>query len=726
MANISSINGNPIVVGTSGISDGSVTDAKLAQEGGILSVVRGNMVEENITDGTPWAIGTINTDTGQNGSSSTRVRTSSFLHANGAYCRVSVDAGYKASARIYSGGNAGTFVRSTEFSTGDFTIDLSDGKYVRLVAAYESDATITSASDVSAHVSAVSSGYTDATLTQEGKAADAKAVGGMLGSVASANLLQNTTFPYKEDLGRISINGRCSLENVHYYTVRPHGAGSLVRTKAGRAMLFFMTEDLAGLEAGVDYTLTFDLTYSMFSKSVSTTRYINAYLYENKNGATITVDQLKAVLSTNANVTAYKGLATVMQADKEVEHEVKDCTFTFSLGEDTTSFVLFVAGSAGNSAVEYAVGNYLRLDDMRLVRGSGAKPWEPSSKDSGNTIISRNAGMFEKLQQLNRPTRTGSRTLGTAPFCLLHFSDIHGDKDCLENIIEFYRHYSSYIDDVLHTGDSVTTYSTDSMDFWANTDGAENILNCIGNHDTRVGSVWTSLNMADSYESYFADYIGNWGASYQQNQTYYYKDYANKGVRLVVLDIMHQTDEQLAWFEGVLDDALSSSYHVIVAAHSRAHWQFDSHETSWDDKMHSPEYSGGYSYGDTSGNSGTSYPSNLADAYATAVDNFIDDGGNFVCWIHGHTHYKMLAQLHTHPRQLDVAVANAGGASYAWTYVWDRSPWTKSMDDFNVLAIDTVSKVLKIAKVGVDYDRYMRHVDTVAYDYGTHELIHAE
>lgn len=39
MANISSINSNPIVVGTSGITDGSVTNAKLAQSGGVLSEV---------------------------------------------------------------------------------------------------------------------------------------------------------------------------------------------------------------------------------------------------------------------------------------------------------------------------------------------------------------------------------------------------------------------------------------------------------------------------------------------------------------------------------------------------------------------------------------------------------------------------------------------------------------------------------------------------------------
>lgn len=49
MANVSSINGNPIVVGTSGIADGAVTDAKLLQIGGVLT--RANDTKDNVEDG---------------------------------------------------------------------------------------------------------------------------------------------------------------------------------------------------------------------------------------------------------------------------------------------------------------------------------------------------------------------------------------------------------------------------------------------------------------------------------------------------------------------------------------------------------------------------------------------------------------------------------------------------------------------------------------------------
>ena len=351
---------------------------------------------------------------------------------------------------------------------------------------------------------------------------------------------------------------------------------------------------------------------------------------------------------------------------------------------------------------------------------------------ANSTIVGRNDPvlMEEKLIQLNRATRIPStKTLGTPPFCLLHFSDIHGDAKCLQNVIAFHKHYANLIDDMIHTGDNVTEYSTDGIEFWDDTAGAEKILNCIGNHDTRItggGSTdWIALSMAESYDAYFAPYIEEWGATYQSGKTYYYKDYAAKKIRLIVLDIMHQTAEQLEWFVETLASAKTAELHVICACHSRAHWQYTSYETPWDDKAHSPEYSGGYSYGDTSGNHGSSYPSNMSNDYADAVDDFISDGGNFVCWIHGHTHYKMFATLTAHPNQLEIAVANASRPQYAWTYVWARKDGTKSEDDFNILAVDTYSKILRIAKVGVDYDRYMRHVDTISYDYGNHNLLYS-
>jgi Predicted phosphohydrolases len=373
-------------------------------------------------------------------------------------------------------------------------------------------------------------------------------------------------------------------------------------------------------------------------------------------------------------------------------------------------------------------GRYIRFvaaytSDGNIAPEAGANVsliYRKSVQDLHEDIVSRNDpdSMLVKLQQLNRPTRTASRTLAQQPLCLIHFSDIHGDAKCLKNVLDFQNHYSDWIADIIHTGDMVTTEYSDGIAFWNNTAGAERILNCIGNHDTRANNTWIGKTMDESYTTYFAPFINNWGVTYTANKTYYYKDYPDNHVRLIVLDIMHQTSEQLSWFTSTLNSARSGGLHVIVACHSRAHWLFDSLSTPWDDKIVVPGYAAGYS-----DSSGGSYPENMSNSYANAVDSFISAGGEFICWIHGHTHFKMAAKLHDHPNQLDISVSNAGGTEYAWTYVCARFKSSKSEDDFNVLAIDTYSKVLRIVKVGVDYDRYMRHTDTFCYNYGTREMI---
>jgi hypothetical protein len=149
----------------------------------------------------------------------------------------------------------------------------------------------------------------------------------------------------------------------------------------------------------------------------------------------------------------------------------------------------------------------------------------------------------------------------------------------------------------------------------------------------------------------------------------------------------------------------------------------DRHDSVWDDKVNVPSYdSKNY---DTSAQTGSTFPENLAGDYASAVDDFIDAGGYFICWLHGHTHFRMLVSLQSYPEQLDIAVANAGGTNFANTYVWEKIIDTKSMDDFNVVAIDTTGKILRIAKFGVNTDRLMRVAHTMSYNYKTHTIINA-
>lgn len=351
--------------------------------------------------------------------------------------------------------------------------------------------------------------------------------------------------------------------------------------------------------------------------------------------------------------------------------------------------------------------------------------FEYSTADSSQNIISRNdpIKMGEKLQQLTRKTRLSNDNFGLKPLCFIHFSDVHGDANALSDVIAFADHYSAYIDDIIHTGDSMAATIASGMGFWNRTSGSGRILNVIGNHDSKRNSDYMGVSMSECYDYYFAPYIENWNVVCETGKTYYYKDYQTENVRFIILDIMHQTADQLTWFVSTLASALSGGLHVVCFVHSRASWKIYPFDTAWDDGAHYASYPSGFS--DTSGYSGTNYPSTLAQGYVDAVDDFINGGGNFVAWMHGHTHYKMFATIADHQNQLDIAVGNASCSSiFANSGVYAREEYTKTMDNFNVVAIDTTAKILRICKVGVSYDRLMRKCDTICWDYGNSTLLY--
>ena len=53
-----------------------------------------------------------------------------------------------------------------------------------------------------------------------------------------------------------------------------------------------------------------------------------------------------------------------------------------------------------------------------------------------------------------------------------------------------------------------------------------------------------------------------------------------------------------------------------------------------------------------------------------------------------------------------------------------RVQGTASQDLFNIIAFDTTAKVVKIVRVGTNYDRYCRHKGDLCYRYSDHTIIY--
>ena len=252
---------------------------------------------------------------------------------------------------------------------------------------------------------------------------------------------------------------------------------------------------------------------------------------------------------------------------------------------------------------------------------------------------------------------------------------------------------------------------SDGLGFWDFIEGSEKILTVIGNHDAVIDSSdWNNLiSQSQRYETFIAPYASNWGAITTENKSYYYKDYADGKLRLIVLDCMlKNTDatEQNAWLVNVLSSAKSSGYSVVIAEHypvSNAR-KIDCTFTNVIRDIQS------YDVLDTS--------------YQQTVQAFMDNGGDFVCYLAGHVHNDKILYNADYPKQIFIMVDTSDyGINAEYYSDTARQYGEKSQDLFNLVSIDTYAKLIKIIRIGADKDCLMRRKKILTLNYSNQSVI---
>ena len=322
-------------------------------------------------------------------------------------------------------------------------------------------------------------------------------------------------------------------------------------------------------------------------------------------------------------------------------------------------------------------------------------------------IVSYNPyNVFDNVvNQLKRPS-ISSYTLQTPPVLFGWISDIHGHEANTRRFLAWMSRYS--VDDLLNTGDTASQNYSDGIDFWSRS-GAENVLNVVGNHDTSEGNIIATATSKQVYDMLIAPFVSHWGVIQPANASangynYYYKDYDGKSLRLIVLDAVYWDDNEKDWLIATLDSARQSGLSAVIATH--------------------------YKPGNTSPiacsfNSLIGTPSEgvLQNPSAIqAVSDFIAAGGDFVCWLTGHTHIDLIGTINGHQDQLVITLEN-GGLNDSWNDS-ARVAGTKSQDSFNLIAFDVSAGFVKVARVGDDYDNALRHKVTMCYDYRNRRIIY--
>ena len=345
-----------------------------------------------------------------------------------------------------------------------------------------------------------------------------------------------------------------------------------------------------------------------------------------------------------------------------------------------------------------------------------------------NNSIERLYDNYNYTVILDSLTRTPIISSGSgnihAPYqrvCFLHYSDIHKAVANNERIMQFYRLYRRYITDVVLTGDIAEGNYTDYDDnFEIDDDYKNDVLKVIGNHDVyypgQPGKICTSQA---AYEKFFKG-IANWGVNYTANKCYYYKDYPNANLRLIVIDIMrlaspwdwgYSTDDQdqLDWLTATLESARQAEYGVIISAHWVPSLEDTTErlDTSFDDK-----------------DIEAAFVNHGSNELLSIVDTFINNGGEFVCWMVGHRHADLVGTTKaegSNNKQLYIAVECAISRDN-WSNYY-RGSGTKAFDCFNLMSVDTHAKIISIYRIGAEFNNLLQHKVSISIDYNNKTLI---
>lgn len=308
------------------------------------------------------------------------------------------------------------------------------------------------------------------------------------------------------------------------------------------------------------------------------------------------------------------------------------------------------------------------------------------------------------------PIRHAVKDSSSAKLKLFFFTDVHGDGSAIQKIIDYINAHESWIDEVINGGDTARyEFASAANSNYFDSDLAPIALTIMGNHDAAAydsnnNITWWAKTQKECYDKYIAPYISGWNVIQPDNAAtnglnYYYKDYSL--IRIIYLDAMFWDATQLSWLVDVLSSARSGAMSVMIVAHGtdggvtgdiNCHW-------TWYEAPNA-----------------TGYYSNLRfdGGAASAVNDFITAGGEFICWLTGHTHLDRIGKMTAYPNQFVVNMNNSGtktsdsrGAYYSGTMV----------------IVDRVNKLIKLIRVGCNYDAYLNPKNTLCYNYQTQTLI---
>lgn len=372
-----------------------------------------------------------------------------------------------------------------------------------------------------------------------------------------------------------------------------------------------------------------------------------------------------------------------------------------------TSFVTNSGWKTNPYRIQY--GKYFRIQIARVTENTAevadVLEFVRQIKITAKTIVDLNRDVEVPVIQAKK-TRAATFNDTHSALTFVHFSDVHASEYAWRRVVDYVNYYQQYLDFAIHTGDYVQTNQTTVVDLYALKKPASlPILNVVGNHDI-LNSDGTTASQSDTRAICFNDTAG-WDVTFGSftNAMYYYRDFSDANIRLIVIDMYYWDQTEATWFETVLNEAKTSGLSVITAAHEVTNNVTEKISTfnTLDD------------WADTSWAGRTPHDR----PFMSYIKTFINGGGKFIIHLAGHWHFNLFGFDSNGILNSVVPVAKADE-------LWSdsaRVQGTKSFDCFNVVSVNVDTGMIKIVRIGNNVDNHMQNQNVVCYDYVNKRLI---
>ena len=340
------------------------------------------------------------------------------------------------------------------------------------------------------------------------------------------------------------------------------------------------------------------------------------------------------------------------------------------------------------------------------------------------------------------------------PLNFLHISDTHGSVNLGRAVTVLNKLAADgRCACMVHTGDlHASTFASDYTAVQAALDAAEApVLLVSGNHDVGNNQQTTNDTATDAelYDRVFAPVIDAWNVtSHPAGKCYWYKDFADSGVRLIGLhdfesdyDVDSETGLLLykrgyaAYHQAQIDWLLQAlltcpaDWGVIIAKHNPVNAR-----GTLDNPFNSPYMAGR--------NSAQSYVSTnlIADIVQAFMDGEAIDrtyaqtkgvvttltvqadfsrknaGAEFICYLDGHTHADGVSFLRDYPRQLEL---NIGADNFHYQHYSDtlNQQGTQHQDLINYVSVNRSFGYVYLLRIGNAFSARASRRDYTAIDY---------